>query len=276
MPSRVIRAEINSSESLSKVSMEADLTFRALILAADDYGRLDGRVRVLLGLLFPLRSEVTERKLDGWLDELATGPNPPLLRYEVDGRPYLALTGWEKHRGKQKRGSASKYPKPHPRRSADVPGDPNVCKVTSGRWKVEGDEWKVTSDESQRDETPSASGADPDEGVAEIPSLSPKLVNVLGKLDGDRAEKLAWLEAEWPLIYAEAERDPAGAKAISAIAIRYYRNYLKSEPSSKYQTKEHGKRRQYQDLDAQREFQEWIKSFNEAHYAYEASKGRVQ
>ena len=103
MPARVIRGEINASDSLARVSMPADLTFRALIVAADDWGRLDGRLPVLRGMLFPLRQEVTDRKLDGWLDELAAGPDAPIVRYVVDGRPFIALMGWEKHRGKAKR-----------------------------------------------------------------------------------------------------------------------------------------------------------------------------
>lgn len=122
MPARVIRGEINASDSLARVSMPADLTFRALIVAADDWGRLDGRLPVLRGMLFPLRQEVTDRKLDGWLDELAAGSDAPIVRYVVDGRPFIALMGWEKHRGKAKRAASSKYPEPHPRRSADIPG----------------------------------------------------------------------------------------------------------------------------------------------------------
>lgn len=122
MPARVIRGEINASDSLSRVSMAADLTFRALIVAADDWGRIDGRLPVLRGMLFPLRAEVTERKLDAWLDELAAGDDAPIERYVVDGRPFIALRGWEKHRGQAKRARSSKHPEPPPRRSADLPG----------------------------------------------------------------------------------------------------------------------------------------------------------
>lgn len=127
MPARVVRGEINSSDSLSRVSLPADLTFRALLVAVDDFGRIDGRLPVLRGLLFPLRSEVTEAKLDRWLDELAAGPDPLVIRYEVEGRAFLALTGWEKHRGKTKRAASSRCPEPPPRKSADpreIPGDP--------------------------------------------------------------------------------------------------------------------------------------------------------
>lgn len=127
MPARIVRGEINASESLSRVSMLADLTFRALIVACDDWGRIDGRLPVLRGLIFPLRPEVTDRKLDGWLNELAAGPDAPIIRYVVDGRAYIALSGWEKHRGKSNRAASSKCPEPGSGRSAEIPGDPPVC-----------------------------------------------------------------------------------------------------------------------------------------------------
>lgn len=124
MPTRVTQGAINTSGSLSKVSIGADLTFRALIVACDDYGRIDGRLPVLKGALFPLRDEATLKKIDGWLAELAAGPDAPILRYVVNGRPFIALTGWEKHRGKGRRGRTSKCPEPLPRKSEDFTGDP--------------------------------------------------------------------------------------------------------------------------------------------------------
>ena len=135
MPSRVIRAEINSSDSLSRVSMEADLTFRALLVAVDDYGRFDGRLAVLKATLFPTR-EISPKKLEGWLAELdAEGC---IQRYEVDGRPYVALTGWERHRGKGRRADESRFPSP-PERSQSNPrisgkSDDEHVNPPVGRW----------------------------------------------------------------------------------------------------------------------------------------------
>jgi hypothetical protein len=120
MPARVVREEINASGSLQRVSIGADLTFRALIVACDDYGRIDGRIQALKAALFPMRDEVTLKKLEGWLVELAAGPDAPIIRYVVDGRPFVALTGWEKHRGRGRRGRTSKCPEPLPRKSEEV------------------------------------------------------------------------------------------------------------------------------------------------------------
>ncbi len=114
MPSRIVSGHINSSESLARVSVGAELTFRALIHAVDDYGRFDGRLAVLKAALFPLRDEVTLKKLEAYLTELAAGDDPPIQLYQVDGRPYVAMTKWEKHRGTGRRGRTSKWPEPLP------------------------------------------------------------------------------------------------------------------------------------------------------------------
>lgn len=136
MPTRIMRGEINSSASLARVSLSADLTFRALIVAVDDYGRLDARPAILKAALYPLRYEVTPAKLMRWVEELAQEGCVQL--YSVDGRPYLQLTGWEKHRGTSKRAVASKYPTPlSPGDSQDIrgnPGDPPVLRLTSDEY----------------------------------------------------------------------------------------------------------------------------------------------
>ena len=127
MPARVVRGEINSSESLSRVSMEAELTFRALICAVDDYGRFDARPKALKAALFPLRDECTAARIFAWVMELHT--EGCVQVYDVDGRAYLQLTGWEKHRGTSKRGQSSKYPEMlAPGESPEIrgnPGDPS-------------------------------------------------------------------------------------------------------------------------------------------------------
>lgn len=125
MPSRVVRGEINSSASLGRVSMLADLTFRALIVATDDYGRMDARRDMLKAALFPTRPEATPAKIEKWLAELVDEGCVQL--YEVDGRRYLSLPSWETHRGKQRRAPKSQFPDPpeilgNPRKSEEILG----------------------------------------------------------------------------------------------------------------------------------------------------------
>ncbi len=115
VPSRVIRSDVLSSRSLSRVSWEADWLWMKLLLAADEFGRLDGRPEVIRAECFPTRPQLTLEQLEKWLTELSTcdpGGSGPLIRYEVDGWPYLQLANWEKHRAKRNRAESSKFPDP--------------------------------------------------------------------------------------------------------------------------------------------------------------------
>lgn len=135
MPSRVVRGQINESASLSRVSLAADLTFRALLVAVDDFGRLDARPDVMKARLFPTRAEMTPGRVEACVRELAALDDPPVILYEEDGRPFLYLPKWELHRSGGKRAARSRYPEPpepsqdargSPRASADARGSPRI------------------------------------------------------------------------------------------------------------------------------------------------------
>lgn len=150
MPSRVVRDEIRRSESLSRVSPEAELTFDRLIVACDDYGRLDARPRVLKSELFPLRDAFTPERVAVLVEELDR--EGCVLVYEVDGRPYLQLTGWEKHRGKGRRGPKSRFPAPpvQPRNLRESEESADSLPRVEGR---------ESKGEGERDETAAADAA---------------------------------------------------------------------------------------------------------------------
>ena len=99
MPSRIIQAQINSSESLSLVSMEAELTFdRLLTYVNKKTGRGDGRLTMLKAGLFPLRDEATEGMIFLWIDQLCA-VNCVRLGCE-EGRQYIELTNWGRYSSK--------------------------------------------------------------------------------------------------------------------------------------------------------------------------------
>lgn len=110
MPSRVIRGEINASRSLSRVGLEADLTFRALLVSVDDFGRCEADPLMLKATLYPRRPSVTPEMVAAWVAELAA--EGCVKVYVVDGVSYLELTGHERHRSNSKRAERSKFPEP--------------------------------------------------------------------------------------------------------------------------------------------------------------------
>lgn len=215
MASRVIRGDLLSSRSLSRVSWQADWLFMRLLLAADDFGRLDGRLEIVRSVCFGNRTDVTMGEIDRWLTEL-TQCDPsgegPLVRYEVDGWPYLQLRNWEKHRGKANRAESSKFPDPResPRISAENSGDPRSGSGVLGS----GLGGLVEEDAAQR---------------TAAPRRSP-LLNLLSKLDGSPREKELWLAENLPQIEIDAlaSRDEGAKPQTTAqLSIRYYRAYLR-------------------------------------------------
>ena len=107
MPNRILKESICQSEEINKLTWFEEAFFYRLIVACDDYGRFDGRVKIIKGTCFPLK-EIKDKEIQEGLDHMcATG----LIRlYTVDDRPYLEMVTWNKHQ--RIRNQRSKYPSP--------------------------------------------------------------------------------------------------------------------------------------------------------------------
>lgn len=94
MPNRMLHESLLTSEQINGLTVFEEVCFTRLLLCADDYGHTDGRPAVLAAQMFPLRREVGDGDVARAVDALCAAGL--LARYEVQGRPYLALTGWER------------------------------------------------------------------------------------------------------------------------------------------------------------------------------------
>lgn len=105
MPNRILKESICRSEEIDSLSWFEEVLFYRLIVICDDFGRYDGRAKIIKGSCFPLK-DVTEKDIDKALDKLsAVG----LVRvYRAQGRPYLQLVTWAEHQ--RIRNQKSKYP----------------------------------------------------------------------------------------------------------------------------------------------------------------------
>jgi hypothetical protein len=92
---RSIKPEFWDSPTVGQVSRDARLLFIATWNLADDHGRYRAAPGVLLGEAFPFDEDVSRDDVKRWRDELdAAG----LIRlYEVEGRSYLEIGGWDEH-----------------------------------------------------------------------------------------------------------------------------------------------------------------------------------
>lgn len=107
MPNRILKEGICRSDQIEALSTFAENCFYRLIVNADDYGRFDGRPAILKAALFPLK-EIDTGEITQAMCELIN--NGLVEGYTADGKPYVMLTGWDKHQ--QVRAKKSKFPAP--------------------------------------------------------------------------------------------------------------------------------------------------------------------
>ena len=107
MPNRIMREGFLDAEAISRAGELAEVLFTRLILVADDYGRFDGRLTVICRRCWPNggpdEESVKERLV-------ALAKHGLIVRYEVDGKPYLFLPNFKQ----RSRAMKSKFPPPSP------------------------------------------------------------------------------------------------------------------------------------------------------------------
>ena len=106
MPTRYLKQGICDSDSINALSDSAECLFYRLLVTADDYGRADGRPLVVKSKCYPIKESVTVKSIEKCLSELEQ--HGVIVRYEVDGKPYLQLQKWDS----KPRAGKSKFPQP--------------------------------------------------------------------------------------------------------------------------------------------------------------------
>lgn len=107
MPNRIIKESICTNEQIDQLTPFEETFFYRLIVNADDYGRMDGRIAVLRSRLFPLKT-IRDDQIEKALHSLATVEL--VYRYNVHGKPFVSLLGWE--RNQSIRAKKSRFPAP--------------------------------------------------------------------------------------------------------------------------------------------------------------------
>lgn len=105
---RTLKPEVWQDENVGDLSHGARLLFIGLITMADDDGRLRELPETIRGHVFP-HDGISKPKIERWLREVASAGM--IVRYEVDGREYVAFRQWSKHQ-KVDKGNESELPAP--------------------------------------------------------------------------------------------------------------------------------------------------------------------
>jgi len=109
MPNRILKESICRSEEIDSLSWFEEVLFYRLIVTCDDYGRYDGRAKVIKGTCFPLK-DITEKDIDKALSKLSAVGLVKI--YKIQEKPYLQLITWGEHQ--RIRNQKSKYPEYDP------------------------------------------------------------------------------------------------------------------------------------------------------------------
>lgn len=99
---RMINKKIVDDERLNDVPIEAELLFFKMITHLDREGRLKANPRLVRNTFFSLRDYSVE-DVEGWLEDLASqkkGGVGLIELYQVEGRQYLWMPGFEGEQGR--------------------------------------------------------------------------------------------------------------------------------------------------------------------------------
>jgi len=108
---RRVPPEFCTDEVLESCSLVATLLMYRLVSQADDQGRLSGSTRAVRATCFPMRTQISERKVAAAITELAEAGF--VIRYEADGRKFLQVDRWSDLQGRWgRRAYPSRYPLP--------------------------------------------------------------------------------------------------------------------------------------------------------------------
>jgi hypothetical protein len=106
---RTIKPEFNSSASVARMSVFAQLFMVKLLTEADDHGKMAWLPKRIAGILYPYDENVSGADIEAYADELES--EGILERYEVDGQRYARFPKWTEHQ-RVDRPSKSNYPNP--------------------------------------------------------------------------------------------------------------------------------------------------------------------
>lgn len=105
MPNRLLKEGICTSDAINMLSSDSEVLFYRLLVVADDFGRMDGRVQIIKSQCFPLKDSFTPSKIEKLLVELQQATL--IISYQVNNKPFFIINKWE-----QRVRSKEKYPAP--------------------------------------------------------------------------------------------------------------------------------------------------------------------
>ena len=148
---RSIKPEFFDDRKLARCSRDARLLYIGMWNHCDEWSRVQGDPRWIKGQLFAYDDDVDAAVITKWLDELAADDIGAVVRYDVDGDPYLFLPKLARHQRLEPCETPSRLPAPPDFDEGSYLALPGVKKRSS------------RLSPQQSGESPDLSGGNPDE-----------------------------------------------------------------------------------------------------------------
>lgn len=204
---RTIKPGFFCSEDVSVLPLRARLTWIGLWTHCDDHGRTKENVKLIKAGVWPL-DDVSLRDIEFDLNTLADRRR--IVRYEVDGQRFLAITNWHHHQ-QVNRPQPSKHPAPPVAVGVPEPGDAGWCEdcwITQQSVSNPGG----FSDESLRERNKEGKGKDSCASAEEFDSFWNAYPRKVGKQAAWKAWVKAVKTADPPVLIEAAQRYAASRR----------------------------------------------------------------
>nr|AMP54241.1 hypothetical protein [uncultured bacterium]AMP54331.1 hypothetical protein [uncultured bacterium]AMP54391.1 hypothetical protein [uncultured bacterium]AMP54429.1 hypothetical protein [uncultured bacterium] len=167
---RSLKPEFFRSESLSKVTPLARMTFMGLWTEADDYGRGIANPRIVKGALWSLDDDITVDVVTMHLNTLASTGHINLYKEQGDEKVYFVVNKFVEHQSAAFRRGKAKYPDPdvcEPVEQVEFAPIHRVGNCPCGQWGNIHSVTAGTSDAAAEVATPKALAPEKSGGVIE-------------------------------------------------------------------------------------------------------------
>ena len=117
MPSRILKDSILTDKAFNSLTLTEESIYHRLLVSADDYGIFYADPILLLRILYPRKTDVTEEVIQEGLDHMEEAGI--ISRYTAEGEDYLKICSWENNQ--RVRNSRHKFPVPEEEEPAPEP-----------------------------------------------------------------------------------------------------------------------------------------------------------
>jgi hypothetical protein len=190
---RSVKPEMWDDRKLARsVSRDGRLLYIALWNHSDEHARVQGDPRFVKGRCFPYDDDLDEEAVDDLLDELAAAGR--IVRYTVDGDPYLFLPKLDKHQRLEAAKVPSRLPSPADADPAQIRADESARGESDigGAQNPPAGDTEGTSSEGEQDphapDTPSEGPSGEHEGTPDPAAREPQ-VNAPTQEDPDESAR---------------------------------------------------------------------------------------